>query len=155
MKYTKTVPYFKKGDKFDKALRKLPKEQKEAILKISSAQKEQERKDRLSSVGGGFRRPTAVVIAPVDTRSAQIENTVGKKAARTFGEAFQQARARGDSGFLWQGDEYHTKTAEEIAAGTSLPSNTTTNAAGTNPTESVEQTTSDEPTNNGEWRSPD
>ena len=107
MKYTKKVPYFKKGDKVDKvdkALRKLPKEQKEAILKISSAQKGQERKDKLSSVGAGFKRPTAEVITPVDTRSAQIENTVGQTAARTrgqtFQQAFQQARARGDSEFL-------------------------------------------------------
>ena len=99
MKYTKKVPYFKKGDKIDKAARNLPKKQKEAVLKVSSAQKEQERKDKLNFVGAGFRRPTAEVITP-DTRSAQIENTVGQTAARTFGEAFQQARARGDSEFL-------------------------------------------------------
>ena len=99
MKYTKTVPYFKKGDKIDKAARKLPKGQKEAILKINSTQKEQERKDKLSSVGAGFRKPTAEIIAPVDTRSAQIENTVGKKAAKTRDEAFAQARERGDKEF--------------------------------------------------------
>ena len=99
MKYTKKVPYLKEGDKFDKAFRKLPKEQKEAILKISSAQAEQEIKDKLSSVGAGFRIPSAAVAAPVYTRSGQIENTVGKKAARTRGEAFQQARARGDKEF--------------------------------------------------------
>ena len=99
MKYTKKVPYFKEGDRIDKAFRKLPKEQKEAILKVSSAQKEQERKDKLSSVGTGFKRPTAVVAAPADTRSAQIENTVGQTAAKTRGQAFQQARARGDKEF--------------------------------------------------------
>ena len=44
MKYTKKVPYFKEGDKIDKAAKKLPKKQKEAILKVSSTQKEQERK---------------------------------------------------------------------------------------------------------------
>ena len=115
MKYTKTVPYFKKGDKIDKAARNLPKEQKEAILKVSSAQKEQERKDKLSSVGANFKKPTAEVVAPVDTRSAQIKSTVGKKAAKTRGQAFQQARERGDSEFLWQGKRYHTRTAEEEA----------------------------------------
>ena len=118
MKYTKKVPYFKKGDKVDKvdkALRKLPKKQKEAILKISSAQKEQERKDKLSSVGAGFKKPTAKVTAPVDTRSAQIENTVGQTAAKTRGQAFQQARKRGDSEFIWKGKRYHTRTAEEEA----------------------------------------
>lgn len=208
MKYTKKVPYFKKGDIIDKAARNLPEEQREAILKISSAQKEQERKDKLSSVGAGFRkptarvaattrsqrvgrpsvgnvtpiegnrprvptqrteiptqnvrravvgntgktreeimaeaysnqkeqkefeeqerknrlnsvgagfkRPTATVIMPVDTRSAQIENTVGrpvvKPRAKTLDQAFQEARERGDSEFIWEGETYHTRTAEE------------------------------------------
>ena len=115
MKYIKKVPYFKKGDKIDKAARNLPKKQKEAVLKVSSAQKEQERKDKLSSVGAGFKKPTAKVVAPVDTRSAQIKSTVGKKAAKTRGQAFQEARKRGDSEFLWQGKRYHTRTAEEEA----------------------------------------
>ena len=129
MKYTKKVPYFKKGDKIDKAARNLPKKQREAVLKVSSAQKEQERKDKLSSVGAGFRKPTAVVMGPVDTRSAQIENTVGQTAAKTRGQAFQAARKRGDSEFLWKGKRYHTRTAEEEAerkantgnAGTDVP----------------------------------
>ncbi len=115
MKYTKTVPYFKEGDKIDKAAKNLPKKQKEAILKISSTQKEQERKDKLSSVGAGFKKPTAKVTAPIDTRSKQIKSTVGKKAAKTRGEAFQAARKRGDSEFLWDGKRYHTRTAEEEA----------------------------------------
>ena len=115
MRYTKKVPYFKKGDIIDKAARNLPEEQREAILKISSAQAEQERKDRLNSVGAGFRMPTAAVVGPVDTRSGQIENTVGQKAARTRGEAFQAARKRGDKEFLWKGKRYHTRTAEEEA----------------------------------------
>lgn len=153
MKYTKKVPYFKKGDKIDKAARNLPKKQREAILKVSSAQKEQERKDKLSSVGAGFKRPTAeAVVAPADTRSKQIKSTVGKKVAKTFDQAFQQARERGDKEFLWEGNPYHTRTAEEMAAGTSLPSNTTTNEAVVDPTTSVEQTTSVESPND-EYRS--
>ena len=100
MRYTKKVPYFKKGDKIDKAARNLPKKQKEAVLKVSSAQKEQERKDKLSSVGAGFKKPTvAAIVAPVNTRSAQIENTVGQTVPKTRGQAFQAARKRGDKEF--------------------------------------------------------
>ena len=113
MRYTKKVPYFKKGDIIDKAARNLPEEQREAILRISSAQKEQERKDRLSSVGAGFRMPTAAVVGPVDTRSGQIENTVGKKAAKTRGEAFRMARERRDRNFEWGGETFHTRLKGE------------------------------------------
>ncbi len=151
MKYTKTVPYFKKGDKIDKAARNLPELQREAILKISSAQKEQERKDRLSSVGAGFRRPTAAVVGPADTRSKQIKRAPVKKSLDelSFGEAFNKSHKEGLKVFEWRGEKYTTRTAEEEAAGTSLPSNTTTNAAAANPTTSVEQTTSDESTSDG------
>ena len=75
MKYTKKVPYFKEGDKIDKAARNLPKEQKEAILKVSSAQKGQERKDKLSSVGANFKKPTA---------TARVE---GPKTSQEIGRA--------------------------------------------------------------------
>ena len=117
MKYTKKVPYFKKGDKIDKAARKLPKKQKEAVLKVSSAQKEQERKDKLSSVGAGFRKPTAVVIGPVDTRSGQIERAVAevKRAPvkqsldeLSFGEAFNKSHKEGLKIFEWRGKKYTT-----------------------------------------------
>ena len=73
MKYTKTVPYFKKGDKIDKAAKNLPKKQKEAVLKVSSAQKEQERKDKLSSVGANFKKPTAETI-----QSQPLAKTFGR-----------------------------------------------------------------------------
>ena len=118
MKYTKKVPYFKEGDKIDKAARNLPKKQKEAVLKVSSAQKEQERKDKLSSVGAGFKKPTARVEGPKTSQASKIkpvEKKPVKPAAKTRGEAFQQARKRGDSEFLWQGKRYHTRTAEEEA----------------------------------------
>ena len=118
MKYTKKVPYFKKGDKIDKAARNLPKKQREAVLKVSSVQKEQERKDKLSSVGANFKKPTARVEGPKTSQVSKIkpgEKKPVKPVAKTRGEAFQQARARGDSEFLWQGKRYHTRTAEEEA----------------------------------------
>ena len=125
MKYTKKVPYFKEGDKIDSAARNLPKKQREAILKISSTQKEQERKDKLSSVGAGFKKPTAEVIAPADTRSKQIKSTVAeikrapvKKSLDelSFGEAFNRSRKEGLKVFEWRGKKYTTRTAEEEAA---------------------------------------
>ena len=36
--------------------------------------------------------------------------------AKTRGQAFQEARKRGDKEFEWQGKRYHTRTAEEEAA---------------------------------------
>ena len=103
MKYTKTVPYFKEGDKIDKAAKNLPKKQKEAILKVSSAQKEQERKDKLSSVGANFKKSTAKVegpktsqaskIKPVEKKTVKpVEKKTVKPVAKTRGEAFAQAR---------------------------------------------------------------
>lgn len=50
---------------------------------------------------------------PVDTRSAQIENTVGRPVPKTRDQAFQEARERGDSEFIWRDESYHTRTAEE------------------------------------------
>ena len=121
MKYTKKVPYFKKGDKVDKvdkALKKLPKKQKEAILKISSAQKEQERKDKLSSVGAGFKKPTAKVEGPKTSQASKIkpvEKKPEKPVAKTRDEAFAQARKANKKEFIWEGNPYHTRTAEEEA----------------------------------------
>ena len=167
MKYTKKVPYFKRGDKVKKRVEvgNTGKTKEEIMAEARSNQtreKGQQAMDREAklaaknrkkastpSVGAGFNKPTATVNMPVDTRSAQIENTVGQTAAKTRGQAFQQARKRGDSEFLWKGKRYHTRTAEEEAAGTSLPSNTTTNAVVVDPTTSVEQTSTTESTSDG------
>lgn len=121
MKYTKKVPYFKKGDKIDKAARNLPKKQKEAVLKVSSAQKEQERKDKLSSVGANFKKPTATakVEGPKTSQASKIkpvEKKPEKPAAKTRDEAFAQARKANKKEFIWEGNPYHTRTAEEMAA---------------------------------------
>ena len=118
MKYTKTVPYFREGDKIDKAARNLPKKQKEAVLKVSSAQKEQERKDKLSSVGAGFKKPTARVEGPKTSQASKIkpvEKKPEKPVAKTRDEAFAQARKANKKEFIWEGNPYHTRTAEEEA----------------------------------------
>lgn len=123
MKYTKTVPYFKKGKTVKKRVEvgntgKTKEEIKAEAEKNQSIERSQQAADGrkgLSTVGAGFKKPIGTVNMPTNSRAAKIENTVGKKAARTRGEAFQQARKRGDSEFLWQGKRYHTRTAEEEA----------------------------------------
>lgn len=157
MKYNKKTPYFQRGSKVQGTGKTREEILAEARRNQSIERRQQiadSQREGLNRVGAGFQRPTATATINMPTRTIQVENTVGQPYAKTRGQAFQQARKRGDSEFLWQGKRFHTKTAEEMAAGTPLPSNTTTNAAGTNPTTSVEQTTSDESTNDG-WKSSD
>lgn len=142
MKYTRKVPYFKKGDRVKKRIEVgNTGKTREEILAEAKRNQSIERKQQiagsqregLNRVGAGFQKPTATVNMPVNTRSAQIENTVGQTVPKTRGQAFQQVRERGD----------------KEAAGTSLPSNTTTNAVVVDPTTSVEQTSTTESTNGG------
>ena len=97
MKYTKTVPYFKEGDKIDKAFKNLPKKQREAILKVSATQKEQERKDKLSSVGANFKNPTAKVDMPALTLEAKkltAKTIQSQPLAKTFGRDLTEIKKK-------------------------------------------------------------
>lgn len=105
MKYNKKTPYFQEGNKIQgtgKTREEILAESKRLIelgkSEEASAAK-QKQLEGLRRVGTNFNKPTATVNMPVDTRSVQIENTVGQTVPKTRGQAFQAARKRGDKEF--------------------------------------------------------
>ena len=104
MKYNKKIPYFQEGDKIQGTGKTREEILAEARGNQSIERRQQiadSQREGLNRVGAGFQRPTATatVNMPVDTRSAQIKNTLGQTVPKTRGQAFQAARKRGDKEF--------------------------------------------------------